>query len=67
MVEHEQGQDQDFRGSEAWHPPGHTDSEAQRGSARVAWRLQGGLAACIGLPLPPFNGLCCRPADPAKS
>lgn len=52
LVEQEQGQDQDHRGSAAWHPPGHKDSEARRGSARVAWRLQWGLAACIGLPHP---------------
>lgn len=68
MSKQEQGQDQDRRGSEAWHPPGHTDSEAWRSSARVAWRLQWGLKACRGLPPPPaFSGLCCRPVDPAKS
>lgn len=54
MSEQEQSQEQDRRGSEAWHPPGYTDSEAWRGSARVAWRLQWGLVACIGLPPPPL-------------
>lgn len=68
MSKQEQGQDQDRRGSEVWHPPGHTDSEVWRSSARVAWRLQWGLKTCIGLPPPPaFSGLCCRPVDPAKS
>lgn len=68
MSEQEQSQEQDRRGSEAWHPPGYTDSEAWRGSARVAWRQQWGLVACIGLPPPnSFSGLCCRPAGRAKS